>query len=136
MIAASAYAATIAAIQMGNSMTALSAKHMAWLESRTLSVEAATAMGLYSAKRAKTGDDEYEIVPSERGDILVYPYTEHGVEKNAKYRGPQKRFWQKKDGKKLLWNRDVLDDPSLHDGTHPLVITEGENDALAVMTAG
>lgn len=88
-------------------------------------------MLLYSGKRGATG-----VEPDPEGTILVYPYEEHGVELNAKYRGPGKRFWQKKDGKKLLWNRDVLEDPSLHDGSHPLVITEGENDCLAVVQAG
>lgn len=115
---------------------ALSAKHMDFLEGRSISLEVATNMGLYSGKRVSIGADEYEVQPDPSGTILVYPYTENGVEKNAKYRAPGKRFWQKKDGKKLLWNRDVLADPSLRDGSHPLIITEGENDALAVMTAG
>ena len=109
----------------------LSQKHEKWIEERGLSVESAIGAGLYSGRR---GDDGVE--PDPDGPILVYPYTEHGVELNAKYRGPQKRFWQKQGGKKLLWNRDILEDPSLQDGTHPLVITEGENDALALITAG
>lgn len=109
----------------------ISAKHLEWLDGRSISVEAATNMGLYSAKRGSTG-----VEPDANGQILVYPYLEHGEEKNAKYRGPQKRFWQKQGGKKLFWNRDILEDPSLHDGSHPLVITEGEMDALAVITAG
>ena len=109
----------------------LSAKHLEWLEDRGISAEIATNMGLYSGRRGDTG-----VEPDAKGTILVYPYLENGVEANAKYRGPGKRFWQKKDGKKLFWNRDVLADPSLQDGSHPLVITEGENDALALMTAG
>lgn len=113
----------------------LSTKHEEWLEQRGLSVEIAVNAGIYSAKRVTIGD-ESEIVADPHGPILVYPYTEHGVELNAKYRAPGKRFWQKAGGKKLFWNRDILEDPSLQDGTHPLVITEGENDALAVMTAG
>jgi twinkle protein len=109
----------------------LSKKHIEFLEGRCISLEVATAMQLYSGRRVSTG---VEADPA--GNILVYPYMENGVEKNAKYRAPGKRFWQKKDGKKLFWNRDVLSDPSLHDGSHPLVITEGENDALALITAG
>ena len=109
----------------------ISAKHLEWLESRRISVEVATNMGIYSAKRGNTG-----VEPDPNGAILVYPYLENGVEKNAKYRGPGKKFWQKAGGKKLLWNRDVLDDPSLLDGTYSLVITEGEMDALAVISAG
>lgn len=116
---------------------AINVKHLEWLEARGISVEVATAMQLYSGKRVYTGGDEPPTVEAdENGTILVYPYTENGVEVNAKYRGPQKRFWQKTGGKKVLWNRDILEDPSLQDGSHPLVITEGENDALALMTAG
>ena len=81
----------------------ISAKHLEWLDGRSISVEAATNMGLYSAKRGSTG-----VEPDANGQILVYPYLEHGEEKNAKYRGPQKRFWQKQGGKKLFWNRDIV----------------------------
>lgn len=112
-------------------MMALSQRHLEWLEGRGISVEAVTNTGLYSGKRGPNG-----VEPDAEGGILVFPYLENGEELNAKYRGPQKRFWQKQGGKKLLWNRDVLADPSLHDGSHPLVITEGEMDALAVITAG
>jgi twinkle protein len=109
----------------------ISVKHLEWLEGRNINVEVATSMALYSAKRGTTG-----VEPDENGSILVYPYLENGVEVNAKYRAPGKRFWQKQGGKKVLWNRDILQDPSLLDGSHPLVITEGEMDALAVITAG
>jgi twinkle protein len=109
----------------------ISGKHLEWLEARGISVEVATSTGLYSGRRGTTG-----VEPDANGTILVFPYLENGVEVNAKYRAPGKRFWQKQGGKKLFWNRDVLQDPSVLDGTHPLVITEGEMDALAIMTAG
>lgn len=109
----------------------ISPTHLEWLESRRISVEVATAMALYSAKRGSTG-----VEADPEGKILVFPYLEEGVEKNAKYRAPGKRFWQKQGGKKLLYNRDILADPSLHDGSHPLVICEGEVDCLAAITAG
>jgi len=109
----------------------ISVKHLEWLEGRNISVEAATSMAIYSAKRGPTG-----VEPDGNGSILVFPYLENGVEVNAKYRAPGKRFWQKQGGKKVLWNRDILQDPSLLDGSHPLVITEGEMDALAVISAG
>jgi twinkle protein len=112
-------------------MMALSPKHLDWLEGRKISVEVATGTGCYSAKRGPNG-----VEPDPEGSILVFPYLEDGEEKNAKYRGPQKRFWQKQGGKKLLYNRDILADPGLHDGSHPLVITEGEADCLALITAG
>ena len=109
----------------------LSQAHLEWLDGRKISVEVATNTGCYSAKRGSTG-----VEPDPEGRILVFPYREDGVELNAKYRAPGKRFWQKQGGKKLLWNRDILSDPSLHDGSNALVITEGEMDALALITAG
>lgn len=109
----------------------ISKKHLEWLEDRKISVEVAINMGLYSGKRGNTG-----VEPDPNGGILVFPYLEKGVEKNAKYRAPGKKFWQKTGGKKLLWNRDILEDPSLIDGTYSLVITEGEMDALSVISAG
>lgn len=89
-------------------------------------------MGLYSARRGENGS----CIPSGDGDILVFPFLKDGVEVGAKYRGPNKVFWQKKDGRKQFWNADILSDPALADGTHALVITEGEMDALAVATSG
>ena len=109
----------------------ISAHHLEWLQSRGISVEIAAHMMIYSAKRGSTG-----VEPDADGRVLVFPYLENGEEKNAKYRAPGKRFWQKQGGKKLLYNRDVLQDPSLHDGSHPLVICEGEMDCLAVLSAG
>lgn len=116
----------------------LSSVHLEWLESRGISTEVATNMALYSAKHVPTGDDgeRHDPVPDQNGRILVFPYLENGVEQNAKYRAPGKRFWQKAGGKKLLFNRDILEDPSLHDGSHPLVICEGELDCMALITAG
>lgn len=89
-------------------------------------------MGLFSARRAANGDPE----PDPNGTILVFPYIEHGQEVNAKYRAPGKKFWQKAGARKTFWNADIFDDPSLHDGRNAAVITEGEMDALAVLTAG
>ena len=109
----------------------ISERHLEWLEGRRISVEVASHMGCYSAKRGSTG-----VEADPNGSILVFPYLENGEELNAKYRAPGKRFWQKQGGKKLLFNRDILADPSLQDGSHPLVFCEGEMDALALITAG
>lgn len=103
-----------------------------WLEGRGISVETALHTGIYSARRARTG----EPVADSAGDILVFPYLEDGKEVNAKYRGPGKKFWQRANARKTFFNADVLADPSLVEGKYPLVITEGEMDALSFLESG
>jgi len=111
-----------------------------WLESRALSVEIASRMGVYTGKRVANGE-ETQVVPDVHGDILVFPFIESDIEVGAKYRGRPRQdgskvFWQRKDGKKTFFNADILDDPALIEGSQPLVIVEGEPDCLAVLTAG
>jgi twinkle protein len=108
----------------------ISALHIKWLESRAISVEVATNMGVYSARPDQAG----QCVQDPDGNIIVFPFLMDGEQVGAKYRGPQKRFWQAPGGRKQFFNRDVLLDPALAD--NPLVIVEGEMDALAVATAG
>ncbi|HEV2557288.1 MAG TPA: DnaB-like helicase C-terminal domain-containing protein [Microvirga sp.] len=93
--------------------------HQKWLDKRGIDPELAVRFGLYTDSAA-----------------LVFPYTEAGQEVAAKYRGPNKKFWQRAGGKKTFWNADVLDDPALHTGSLPLVITEGEMDALSAIGSG
>lgn len=108
----------------------LSDTHKDFLVARKISLSVAEAMGLYSGKLGPNGVDA-----DPEGKVLVYPYMENGVAVNEKFRAPGKRFWQRKDGKKIFYNREAMTDPAVLDGTYPLVIVEGENDALAVMTA-
>ena len=70
------------------------------------------------------------------GECLVIPFRRDGAVVNRKFRtfGEQKRFWQDANGVKCLWNEDVLRDESLI--AQPLIITEGEMDALAAIQAG
>lgn len=69
------------------------------------------------------------------GDWLVIPFEQRGEVVNRKYRHTRdKRFSQDKDGKQIFWNRDVIADPAMKD--LPLIITEGEMDALAAIQAG
>lgn len=113
----------------------LSQKHMSWLEERGIDPELAVSMGLYSAI-AEKGDSEPE--PYERGNVLVFPYRDRGVETGAKYRGAGKRFWQRpasRGGRKNFYNADVLDDPEVLAGRQPLVVCEGEMDCLAVLSS-
>jgi twinkle protein len=111
-----------------------------WFEAnRKISAETVLRMGLYSGRVQRTGEGDdavSEVVPDDQGGILVFPFLENGSEVNAKYRGPQKRFWQKREGRKTFFNADVLDDPAVSDGGQALAITEGEIDTMTFVDCG
>lgn len=110
----------------------ISELHKKWLEERGLTAQIVEHMGCYSGKREQDGS----VQINEEGNILVFPFIRHGVEVGAKYRGPNKTFWQKKSAEKRFFNADVLDDPQLVSGDVALVITEGEIDAISVAASG
>lgn len=101
------------------------------IEGRGLDPEIAVKMGLYTG-RSENG----EVVPDIGGNIVVFPFIDHGVVVNEKYRAAGKRFWQKAGGKKTFYNADIMDDPALEAGSAALIITEGEPDALAALSCG
>jgi twinkle protein len=101
----------------------LTERHQALLEARGLDVELCARHGWGSS--ARLGPDTIEI-----------PYYMAGERVNTKYRtiSGEKRFAQDEGGKCVFWNCDVIADQSL---AHlPLVITEGEFDAMAALQAG
>lgn len=110
---------------------AISDLHMQWLDSRGV-LSAAMLTGIYSGQRGQDG----QVNAEPYGDILVFPFIRDGAEIGAKYRAKGKRFWQKPDCPKVFFNGDILNDPSLIDGSHALVIVEGEVDALSFIQAG
>lgn len=69
-------------------------------------------------------------------DGITIPYLMDGKVVNRKYRtlAGEKRFSQDPDAVKCLWNIDILKDKSLLD--QPVIITEGEMDALAAIQCG
>lgn len=97
----------------------ISDRHLQWLEERGISPDLAVRFGLSTADGA-----------------LVFPFIEHGKQVGAKFRGPQKKFWQQAGGKRTFWNADALDDPALAKGDMPLIICEGEIDALTAIECG
>jgi twinkle protein len=106
------------------------------LEERRISPETASDFGIYTG-RMQGDDDDRRVVPDLYGNIIVFPFMEHGVAVNEKYRAPGKRFWQRKGGRKTFWNADVLDDPALiAEHAEKLYITEGEFDALSAIECG
>ena len=95
-------------------------KHEEWLESRGLDPSLARKLGI-STKREGGAN------------WISVPYVERGRTINHKYRlASEKRHRMDPDAPLTLWNHDAL----LTDEDRPLVITEGEWDALAAIQAG
>jgi twinkle protein len=105
---------------------AIHPKHMEWLMARAIDPEVAVRAGL--------------TTKSEGGaNWLAFPYAdpETGEVVNCKYRlTGQKRFRMDEGAPLLLWNLRCLTEAELFNRSEPVIITEGEMDALSAMTAG
>lgn len=70
------------------------------------------------------------------GDNIVFPYYENGDLVFVKFRPARKvkdgerKAWREKETKPVLWGMDLCT------AEHPLIITEGEIDALSIYEAG
>lgn len=101
----------------------LARKHAEALEARGLDIEVCLSLGIVSAH-----------VPG-GGEWIAIPFVKNGRVVNHKYRRlDEKDFRQDKGGEQCWWNYDCLLDKTLAD--QPLVITEGEFDAIAAMQSG
>lgn len=101
-------------------------KHMEWLQARAIDPETAMRAGVFTKADAS-------------GNWLAFPYSdpETGEVVNCKYRlTGQKRFRMDEGAPLVLWNLRVLTDAWRFDPSQPVIITEGEMDALSAMTAG
>lgn len=99
-------------------------KHKGWLEARGLDPKLAEKFGLKTVIRGGKA-------------WLAVPYSEAGETVNHKYRLTSDKLHLMDDGAPLLlWNADVLQAPEVRSGQWPVVITEGEWDALAAIQAG
>jgi twinkle protein len=95
-------------------------KHTVWLESRGISAELAAKFGL-------------ETVSKDGANWLAVPYVERGQTINHKYRLTSEKRHQMDQGAPLtLWNHDCL----LEDTDTPVVICEGEWDAMTALSLG
>jgi twinkle protein len=95
-------------------------KHREWFELRGLEPDLAAKFGI-STKREGGAN------------WIAVPYVERGRVINHKYRLASEKRHRMDDGAPLtLWNHDVL----LSEPDKPLIITEGEWDALAVIQSG
>lgn len=101
----------------------LSSAAVAFLETRGLDVDLCERLGIASAK-SQSGSD-----------VIVFPYERGGVVVNKKFRKvASKEFHQVGGGEQIFWRVDCLADPGLAD--EPLIITEGEMDAVVAIQAG
>lgn len=99
-------------------------RHKQWIEARGLDVQLAERLGL-------------ETVQRDGAAWLAIPYFENGERVNAKYRLTSKKDHRMDTGAPLLlWNADVLRDSQVRGGQSPVIITEGEWDALALIQCG
>jgi twinkle protein len=100
----------------------LSRRNQELLEARGFDVELADRLGVSDSSR--------------HGFDIEIPYLRAGEIINRKYRtiSGAKKFAQDEGAPCTMWNRDVLMDESL--AGQPLIITEGELDAIAAIQAG
>lgn len=95
-------------------------KHREWIELRGLDPNLAARFGIATKREGGA-------------DWLSVPYVERGRTINHKYRlASQKRHRMDEGAPLTLWNHDVL----LTNADKPLIITEGEWDALTVIQSG
>ena len=106
-------------------MESISPRHLDLIEARGISPETVQRVGLFSRAADRGGPD-----------LLAIPFLVDGKAVNHKYRTleGEKKFLQDKGATKCFWNYDALADASLR--SEPLIITEGEFDAMAAMESG
>ena len=103
---------------------ALKEHHYAWLSQRGISKETADKAKLFSA-------DKWFARLNKTADCIGFPYYRDGALVAAKYRSfPEKDFTQDSGGAHDFFGIDYVDT------TKPLIIVEGEIDALTLMEAG
>lgn len=103
---------------------ALKEHHYAWLSQRGISKETADKAKLFSA-------DKWFARLNKTADCIGFPYYRDGALVAAKYRSfPEKDFTQDSGGAHDFFGIDSVDT------TKPLIIVEGEIDALTLMEAG
>lgn len=99
-------------------------KHKDWIEKRGIDAQLAEKFGLTTVTR-------------EGAAWLSVPYLDGAEVINHKYRRTAEKDHRMDTGAPLaLWNANVLRDPKVTGGQAPVVITEGEWDALAAIQAG
>lgn len=103
---------------------AIHPKHTDWIKGRGIDPHLAEKLGLDTVIRNGKA-------------WLAVPYLEDGQAVNHKYRLTSEKDHRMDDGAPLsLWNADCLKQPQVRNGQVPVVITEGEWDAITAMQCG
>jgi len=112
----------MSALPKSNSAS-LSPSACAFLETRGLDPDLCERLGLVSG-------------PDRNGsEWIAFPFERNGVRVNRKFRSVEgKAFKQDKGGEQILWRLDCIKDAGLAE--EPLIITEGELDAVSAIQAG
>lgn len=112
-----------ASLQSVPTPASLSAAAQAFLEARGLDADLCLRLGLTSG-------------PDRSGrEWISIPYERDGARVNRKFRAvATKEFRQDKGGEQIFWRQDCMKDAGL--ASEPLIITEGEFDAIAAIQAG
>jgi twinkle protein len=99
-------------------------RHKVWIEGRGIDPVLAEKMGL-------------ETVMRDGARWLAVPYYHGGEVINHKYRlTSEKRHMMDSGAPLSLWNADCLADPKVQQHKAPVIVTEGEWDAIAAIQAG
>lgn len=103
--------------------TKLSPAANAWLKARGLDSDLCADLGLSSGK------------DRDGREWLTIPFEENGERVNRKFRRLDEKQWrQDTGGAQIFWRFDCIADEGLAD--QPLIITEGEFDAITAIQAG
>lgn len=110
-----------------------SASNVTEMKSSSCATTAGSKVEKFLTERGLEPETALQYGISELNGNIVIPYTKGGEIINRKYRSmTEKKFWQD-GGKQFVWNFDVLKDETLKE---PVLITEGEFDALAAIQSG
>lgn len=112
-------------------MKPISMDHLAALDAeRGLDGELIAKLGLWTEPAPNGGGSPALAIPFFRCEEIVNVKFRTGIVPG----GDKGRVWQMKGGVQCFWNEDCLRDDTLTD--RPLIITEGEFDAIAALQAG
>ena len=106
-----------------------------WIENvRGLDLESLMAHGVKLGPSQVLGCEAVAIPYRRGGELMTYKVRAAGNRSDLEAAGKRPFDWSPRGVSVSLWNVDVLDDTSLD--AQPVIVTEGEFDALAIIECG